>query len=286
MKLNELKRMSPGSAKLAEKLIREEINEKWIREILLEKKGLRGDGRAGTRMIDDFEVVVWDNLSPKQQQQVVEATNKVIEEDLFKEIPRYEDYIHKEPPDPFYEPFYWDNLIDLACMLEGKIPGLVNKVILLKWREQNFPNFYTEVSKKSLKERIEKTFLPKEYYKHWFDRISVRHASKIYKNDKEIPHWECHWQRLIDDKECTRMHSFIPLINEILREEISHEIIHRELYVENLLESCCYIEKYAPGYIDKNEVLKWYTSSYAEVNFDDQTKTKLNELIKETFLKE
>lgn len=288
-KLNEL---HSGSRKIVKELINKEINCTWLRNILLEKTGIQPDGRGGASLVDHFEAILWDNLSPKQQSQVIEATNKVLEEDLFKEIHRYEDYANvkdeRELPDPFYEGSYWDRLVGLACMLEGKMPGLIKKETLLKWREENYPNFRTDVSKKSVNEKIEASFLPKLSLKHRFDssfNSSKKNQCKGFIDGKEASHWEYTWSSLRKPIEPKKLQKFTGTFNELLQEGITQDIIYRENYIQNLLESCCYIEKYAPGYIDKEKVLSWYNSGYEGVNFDEETKTKLNKLIEENFLK-
>ena len=276
-----LKDLQPRSRDIVKKLLKKQFDTELVKDVLKGKAGFYTDSRAGSSLVDHFAAIAWDNLSPEQQIQVIEATNKVLEEDLFKEKPAR--------GAPEWEPAidsYWDNLIEFACMLEGKIPSLIKKELLLKYRDDGFPNHCTKEARRPVNERIESAFLPKVSLKRRLDisaNSTTALGAKHLIDGKPVTMWEYTWhslKKVIDPK---KLKKFTTTFNNILEVGVTQDIIHKENYIHNLLESCCYIEKYAPGYIDKEKVLKWYKSGYSGINFDDTTKNKLNKLIEENF---
>lgn len=130
---------------LVRKLIKENIDKQWLRELILGKKGIGpSGGQSSNTLVDNFEIYVWDNLSEEQKNKVIESLNLIIEEDLFLE---------KQP-----EMNYWSHLLDFAVLLEKKLPGKVNSKPFLIWKERSYPNLrnYVEIeySTKLRPERI------------------------------------------------------------------------------------------------------------------------------------
>lgn len=145
---------------LVTKLIKEEINIQWVRDLLLGKKGIGpSGGQSSNTLVDNFGIYVWDNLSEEQQNKVIESLNLIIEEDLF---------LPKQPAMG-----YWSDLLDFAILLEKKLPGKVNSKPFIIWKERNYPNLrnYVEMEYstklrpervKELDQIIENAFLKKE----------------------------------------------------------------------------------------------------------------------------
>ena len=85
VKLNEF--LDKGKKELVEKLISEDIDINWLRDVLLQKKFKASHHSRELGLTEFFEIYIWDNLSEEQQRKVIESLNLIIEEDLFKASP-------------------------------------------------------------------------------------------------------------------------------------------------------------------------------------------------------
>lgn len=136
---------------LVRKLVTESVSKEWLKDILLQKKFVASHYGREWDLVSFFDKCIWDNLTEEQQKKVVEALNLIIEEDLYK---------------PVKFGSYYQDLIDIACMIEKKIPGSVNSSLLLKWKNEGFPNLakpknYSSSLQAEFTQKIESTFLKK-----------------------------------------------------------------------------------------------------------------------------
>lgn len=144
--------MYPIDKDLVVKLIREKIDLDWMRDMIKGKKGIHGVGGHGDMSrAEHFMHLLWDNLTEEQQQKVIEALNLIIEEDLYK---------------PVVFGSYYQDLIGMVCMIEKKIAGSMNSSLILKWKNEGFPNLakpknYSSSLQAEFIQKIENAFLKK-----------------------------------------------------------------------------------------------------------------------------
>lgn len=134
-----------------EKLISEDISKEWLKDVLLQKKFSVSHHSRDLCLAKFFDRFIWDNLAEEQQNKVVEALNLIIEEDLYK---------------PVEFGSYYQDLIDMACMIEKKIPSSMNSNLILKWKNEGFPNLakpknYSSSLQAEFTQKIENTFRKK-----------------------------------------------------------------------------------------------------------------------------
>ncbi len=139
---------------IVKKVIDEPINKTWLKDILLGKKYHASHYFRETSEAEFFEICIWDNLTKEQQDKVIESINLLIEEDIL---------IEKQPGGNYC--FY---LLDLAIILENKLPGKINSKPFMIWKEGNFSNI-SEPEKidhpvrKCLAQAINQTFTKTNY---------------------------------------------------------------------------------------------------------------------------
>lgn len=148
MKLSD---MYPIDRDLVVKLIKEEINIDWMRDMIKGKKGIHGVGGHGDlSRAEHFIHLLWDNLTEEQRNKVIESLNLIVEEDLFKER--------------VWEDNYCFHLLDFIILMHKKLPDKINTKPFVIWKEKNFPNLSPPDDPdrplaKRLREQIENTFL-------------------------------------------------------------------------------------------------------------------------------
>ena len=134
---------------LVSNLIKEKITKFWLKDILLGKRFHSSHFFGDCNEAEFFDLLIWDNLSKEQQKRVIESINLLIEEDVL---------IDKQPSGNYC--FY---LLDLATVLEKKIPACINSKPFLIWKEKNFfnlpaPEKVDSPLRKELTQKIEYAF--------------------------------------------------------------------------------------------------------------------------------
>lgn len=147
VKLNDIEDV--GKAEIVRELIKEEITKQWLKNILLGNRFRASHHSRDTSESEFFVRYVWDNLTPEQQKKVIEAVNQLIEEDIL---------IEKQP-----DGNYCFHLLDLAIILEKKVPGKINSKPFLIWKEKDYFNLPQPIDHnhyviKNLDEKIENAF--------------------------------------------------------------------------------------------------------------------------------
>lgn len=107
-------------------LISEKISKQWIKSILRGEKFNVSDLGGGWSEIEIFTECVWDNLSDEQRMKTIESLNMLIEEDIL---------IDKQP----FGNYCFD-LLELAILLEKRLPGKINSKPFIIWMEKDFYN--------------------------------------------------------------------------------------------------------------------------------------------------
>ncbi len=128
---------------LVNTLISESITKEWLKDILQGKKFKASRFDRDWSESYFFIDCVWDNLSDEQKSKVIESLNMLIEEDIL---------INKQP----FGNYCFD-LLDLAILLEKKIPKRINSKPFIIWMEKDFYNLPNPENRHSpLREELRK----------------------------------------------------------------------------------------------------------------------------------
>lgn len=219
-------------------LLKEKIDEDWIIDLLLELKGIfNGDGYTSSTLVETFGREIWKYLPSEDKVNLINITNGLLNKYLYEQLP-------KQPCN------FWENLVELACFIEQEIPEMINSGLLIKWREENFPNVH---NKEHFNEQIEYNFLLKDYYRSWFNKwkplYTINYSSKEFPSSIEVPYWWYICQKISKDK----IIKIRKAINDLLDEEVSFDTKNKTNYFINLLEFSNYLEEECPFYVRFND---------------------------------
>ena len=112
--------------KLVKTLISEKVSKQWLKDILTGNKFTVSDLGGGWSRIEVFTECIWDNLSDEQKSKVIELLNMLIEEDIL---------VDKQP----FGNYCFD-LLELAILLEERLPEKINSKPFILWMEKDFYN--------------------------------------------------------------------------------------------------------------------------------------------------